>query len=383
MKRPVAKFECLACGYSDYRMSARPIGDLAISECPKCKGDMAVVSSGVLPPRLAKVESLVGKRFEVVDFDMTEERMRFEVAAPDPKASFRRLLRDLKPHGYLPAMRKHRGELRLFVGRRPEIKEANVAINILLLAATFVTTFSVGYFLSNSLLYASLFSGSIMLVLGAHELGHKITAWRHGVEATLPYFIPAPPPFIGTFGAVIKIKSPIPTKEALVEMGASGPVFGFLVALPITIVGLLSPRPQVEIPIPFVPLAFGLLQFLTLGRIPSLPRLHPMAFAGLVGMFVTMLNLIPAGQLDGGHVSRGLLSREKQYGLTRLLGLGLIGTGFFLPELPLWLFGLLVLILFRGYHFGALDDASKLAKRQKLLAAAVFVLFLLTLPIPL
>jgi len=382
MRRPVAKFECAACGYSDYGMSARPVGDLVIGECPKCGGDMTVTSRDELPPKLAKVESTVGEHFEILDFDMTEERTTFEVSAEDAKASFRKLLRGLEAHGYLPMMRRQDGELRIIAGRRPEVRKANISINILLLAATFATTLLAGYFLAESWTYAYMFSGSIMLMLGAHELGHKIAAWRNGVAATMPYFIPAPT-ILGTFGAFIRIKTPIPTKEALVEIGASGPILGFAVSFAIAIVGLMLPGPQVGIPLPLVPLAFSLLQFIMLGRIPSMLRLHPLAFAGWVGMFVTMLNLMPADQLDGGHVARGLLDRERHFWLTRLLGLSLVATGLFLPELPLWIWGLIILMFSGGRHVGALDDVSELSRRQKFLAAAVFAIFMFSLPVPL
>lgn len=362
-------------------MSARPVGDLALNECPRCKGDMAVVSSGKLPPKLARVEGLVAKEFEVLDFELTEERMKFEVFSPDTKVSFGRLFRSLEPEGYFPILRKQEEELVLFVGKRPKLKKARPWVNLLLLGATVASTFFAGYFWAKSLVFAYLFSGSILLVLGAHELGHKIAAWKHGVVASPPYFIPGHP-LIGTFGALIKIKSPIPTKEALVELGASGPILGFLVALPITLVGLICTRPQVEIPVPFTPLAFGLVQLLVKGAVHTPLRFHPLAFAGWVGMFITMLNLMPAGQLDGGHVARGILNRERHHTLGRLLGISLVATGFFAIDLPLWLWGMFILVFFGRYHAGALDDVSELSKRQKLLAAVVFGVFLLLVPVP-
>ena len=373
-----AKFECLSCKYSDYRMSAREVGELVQNECPKCGKNLKVVTKE-LPKWLAEPLELVAKHFEISDFVASKDRIELEATARDPKQSFRLLLDAAKRKGYLPVMRGREGELRLMVMRYPRISRGKVIINLLLLGATFLTTFAAGYFLIfDKALYAALFSGAIMLMLGAHELGHKIAAWRNGVESTLPYFIPAPT-ILGTLGAVIKIKSPIPTKEALVEMGASGPLFGFFVAVPITVIGLMLPRPLAPIPLPFTPLLYGLLAFLTSG-VHGL--FHPLAFAGWVGMFVTMLNLIPAGQLDGGHIARGLMSRERHYGLTRTLGFSLLLFGLFFPQLPLWIFGFLILLLFRGYHTGALDDVSKLSKRQKWLAVAAFVVFLLCIPIP-
>ena len=380
-KLPVAKFECLSCKYSDYRMSAREVDELAQNECPKCGKDLKVVAKET-PKWLVELLELVTKHFEISDFVASKDRIEFEATARNPKQSFRSLLDATKQKGYLPMMREGDGELRLIVMKYPRMGKTRIIINLLLLGVTFLTTFAAGYFLIfNRALYAALFSGAIMLMLGAHELGHKIAAWRNGIESTLPYFIPAPT-LLGTLGAVIRIKSPIPTKEALVEMGATGPLFGFIVALPLTAVGLMLSKPEEGIPLLFTPAMFAVLQVLTFGYVPTVISINPLAFAGWVVLLVTMFNLLPAGQLDGGHVARGLISRERHYELTRMLGFSLLLFGLFFPELPLWIFGFLILLLFRGYHIGALDDVSKLSKRQKWLAVATFIVFLLCLPIP-
>ncbi len=386
-KLPVAKFECLSCKYSDYRMSEREVGELVQNECPKCGKDLKVVAKE--PPKwLAEPLGLVTKHFEISDFAASKDRIELEATARNPKQSFRSLLDAAKQKGYLPVMREREGELRLMMMKYPRVGRGRIIINLLLLGATFLTTFAAGYFLISSYfltfdktLYAALFSGAIMLMLGAHELGHKIAAWRNGVESTLPYFIPAPT-MLGTLGAVIRIKSPIPTKEALVEMGASGPLFGFLVALPLTAVGLMLSKPDEGISLWFTPAIFAVLQVLTFGYVPTTMSINPLAFAGWVVLLVTMFNLLPAGQLDGGHIARGLMGRERHYELTRMLGFSLLLFGLFFPELPLWIFGFLILLLFRGYHTGALDDVSKLSKRQKWLAVAAFVVFLLCMPVP-
>jgi len=382
-KPPVARLECLKCKYFDYRMSTRDVGELVPGECPQCGEDMKVAARE-LPKRLAEPLALVAKHFKISDFVTSKDRIKFEVAAPNSKQSFRSLLDDAKQKGYLPVMRGREGDLRLIMMRYPRVSKGNIAVNLLLLGATFLTTFVAGYYwiFDGKTLYAALFSGTIMLMLGAHELGHKIAAWRNGVESTLPYFIPAPT-MLGTLGAVIRIKSPIPTKEALVELGASGPLFGFLVALPLTAVGLMLSKPDIDgFTLWFTPAIFAMLQLLTFGHVPASMTINPLAFAGWVMLLVTMFNLLPAGQLDGGHVARGVMSRERHYGLTRALGLSLLLFGLFFPQLPLWIFGFLILLLFRGYHTGALDDVSKLSKRQKSLAAVTFIVFLLCLPIP-
>ncbi|MDI6642972.1 MAG: site-2 protease family protein [Candidatus Hodarchaeaceae archaeon] len=380
---PARKFECLNCKYSDYRMSALEIGEIIPGECPRCGKDMKVV--GMEPPDwLAKPLGLVSKHFDITDFVASSDRIELEVTARNPKQSFRALLRASKQREYLPVMRGRGGELRLMLVKTPPVKAGNVAINFLLLAATFLTTFAAGYFIlfGGHALQAALFSGAIMLMLGAHELGHKIAAWRNGVESTLPYFIPAPN-FLGTFGAVISIKSPIPTKEALVEMGAAGPLLGFAVALPLTFIGLTLSKPDpTGLVLPITPAIFAILQVGVFGHVPSGLSLNPLAFAGWVVMVLTMFNLIPAGQLDGGHVARGVMSRERHFTLTRTLGFALFLTGLPFPDFPLWIWGFLIILLFRGYHAGALDDVSKLSGRQKKLAVAALVVFLLCLPVP-
>ena len=172
----------------------------------------------------------------------------------------------------------------------------------ILLLATLVTTFLAG---------GPLFSISLLLILGAHEFGHYWASKKNGVQSTLPYFIPAPPIFIaGTFGAFIQIKQKIPNRMVLMEIGAAGPIAGFVVALPMLILGLyLSPvTPSIGMGnINFgSSLILNLCSQLILGVDPSSPdiniHLHPIAFAGWIGMLVTALNLMPVGQLDGGHI---------------------------------------------------------------------------------
>jgi Zn-dependent protease len=379
MRYPAAEFRCLACGHEEYRMSSREIGDLALGECPRCRGDMAVVSRE-MPAQLVELLDAIGERFEISDFTADRVKLEVEVTARDVKGSFRELLRALEPKGYLAALRRKEGELKLLVMRLPRVGKENVLVNVALLLATIATTFLAGYYLFGRASHAGLFSAAIMLMLGAHELGHKIAAWRNRVQATMPYFIPGPS-LLGTFGAFIRVKSPIPTKEALVEMGVSGPAFGFLVALPITFVGLMLSKPQAEAaPLPLIPIAFALLQRVAFGYLPAGVDLNPLAFAGWVIMVVTMFNLIPAGQLDGGHVARGLLDREKHRQLSVMLGFCLLFMGFIWPAFLIW--GLLILFLFRGYHAGALDDVSELSGGHRGLAAVALAMFLLCLPLP-
>jgi Zn-dependent protease len=168
------------------------------------------------------------------------------------------------------------------------------------------------------------FALAVLSVLGIHELGHYVLSRYHDVEASLPYFIPVPS-FIGTLGAVIRMKGRIPDRRALFDIGVAGPLAGLIAAIGVTVVGLYLPPIQVPTEVLNSPNAieieFGyplLLQFLSevTGRPlsysdPSL-AVNPVVFGGWVGMFVTFLNLIPVGQLDGGHLVRAMLGERQE-----------------------------------------------------------------------
>lgn len=157
------------------------------------------------------------------------------------------------------------------------------------------------------------FSATLMSILLCHEMGHYIVARRHGIDASLPYFIPLPP-FIslGTLGAVIRMRQPITNRNQLIDVGAAGPLAGLAVALPLLIIGLhLSPvgaAPTENALIEGNSLAYIGLKLAVFGQyLPSADgldvQLHPIAWAAWVGFLITMINLIPIGQLDGGHIA--------------------------------------------------------------------------------
>jgi len=156
------------------------------------------------------------------------------------------------------------------------------------------------------------FSATLMSILAVHELGHYVAARRHRVDASLPYFIPMPPQVsLGTLGAIIKMRRPIRDRNKLLDVGAAGPLAGLALAIPLLFVGLyLSPiiKARPDQALEGNSLLYGLAKLVVFGR--WLPGggydvdLHPMAFAAWVGLLVTMINLIPIGQLDGGHVAR-------------------------------------------------------------------------------
>jgi membrane-associated protease RseP (regulator of RpoE activity) len=230
------------------------------------------------------------------------------------------------------------------------------------------------------------FSIAIMLVLGSHELSHYIASRKHGVDSTLPYFIPFPLPPIGTMGAIIRQKGPVPTRRALFDVGISGPLVGMLVAIAVTVVGLTLPL-QANSGLsamglnPNAPLLFGfLLDILHPGA--QVASVDPIAFAGWVGMLVTMLNLIPVGQLDGGHVSRAILGQFADR-ISRvipmcLMMIGLYGTFILHQDDEIWiLWGLLTSFMSAASHPKPTDDTQKVGTPRIAIACVTVALALL------
>jgi membrane-associated protease RseP (regulator of RpoE activity) len=195
----------------------------------------------------------------------------------------------------------------------------NYSTHIILFVLTIITTTCCGALMSEANPFTSLsgfaagipFSFSLLCILGVHEFGHYFAGRLWRVNVTLPYFIPVPLPPIGTFGAVIKMRSSIPNRKALVDIGSSGPIAGFMVAIIATVIGLkystIVPVDRSTDVVHYLlgeSLMFKFLSWLTLGPLPASQdiMIHPVAFAGWIGFFVTALNLIPFGQLDGGHI---------------------------------------------------------------------------------
>ncbi|MHB8834692.1 MAG: site-2 protease family protein [Candidatus Methylomirabilia bacterium] len=267
---------------------------------------------------------------------------------------------------------------------------------VLLFLATVVTTLGAGALLVGAdpfadpaaLVEGIPFSAALLVILLAHEFSHYITSHRHGVRASLPIFIPAPT-LAGTFGAVIRIESPIPDRRSLLEIGVAGPLAGFLVALPIAVAGLKLSHVAVRAATAAVgadggigiglgnSLLFALLERLVLGPLPENASLvlHPVAFAAWIGFFVTAINLLPVGQLDGGHVLYALAG-QRQEGISRAVVLALAPLGFLWWGWFLW-GG--VLLLLGPRHPPVLAESSTLGRREGVLGVLAAVLLLLTL----
>jgi len=232
------------------------------------------------------------------------------------------------------------------------------------------------------------FSLALLGILLAHEMGHFIYCVRNGVYATLPFFIPAPT-LIGTLGAFIRIRSPIRSRDALFKIGIAGPIAGFMVAVPVLFYGLLLSRPfprgasesAVDLGLPLI---FHLLHLLAggegAGGVPlDKLYLHPIAVAAWVGMFATALNLLPGGQLDGGHIVYAVCPRAHRY-VSRATVLLLVPMGVIFW--PGWLVWSLLLTL-TGLRHPPVPSSPELAPASRLAAVLAALLLLLTfLPDP-
>lgn len=230
------------------------------------------------------------------------------------------------------------------------------------------------------------FSFTLLVILGAHELGHYFACRYYGIRATFPYFIPAPT-IIGTMGAFIRIRSPIVNRRALFDVGLAGPAVGFLFALPALAIAILFSKvvPAAELQ---APLVFGepllsriLMALLRPGVSPADLMLHPVGRAAWVGLFATALNLLPAGQLDGGHIIYALSSQNHRR-ISLAVALALLPLSFwFWPGWGLW--GVL-LLLFGFRHPQLLDRWERIDAPRRAWAAIALLLFLLCFtPIPL
>ena len=266
--------------------------------------------------------------------------------------------------------------------------------NLILFLITILTTMLAGSVMEGGQPFTHLsdigkgfpFSFTLMLILGFHEFGHYYYARKHKVDVTLPYFIPAPT-FIGTLGAFIKIKSPIQNRKALLDIGAAGPIVGFIVAIPVLFIGLnMSQVVQIE---PGQGIILGdsiLMKVATSLIFPGLAEnedimLSSVAFAGWIGLLVTMLNLLPIGQLDGGHIAYAMLG-EKQQHLAKFAFLALLPLSLLSLNWLFWAF--LILLLMRTVkHPPILDIDSPLTRREKVIALSCLVIFIICfIPVP-
>jgi membrane-associated protease RseP (regulator of RpoE activity) len=286
--------------------------------------------------------------------------------------------------GYLPLFRRHGdNDVIIAAPALPVAGSPRWTVNLVLFLATLITTLMAGALQDpdlprsvlqdpSLLLHGAPFAVALLGILGTHELGHYVAARLHGIQVTLPYFIPLPFSLLGTLGAFIRMRSPVANKKQLFDVGIAGPLAGLAIAIPVTLIGLAT-SPVVEArPTLTSSVVFQVLKYLAVGPLPPdhAVRLNPVAFAGWFGLWVTAINLIPAGQLDGGHIGYAVFGRA--YRVVAWLAFGLIvvaglrGGGLLLLALLIFATGV--------EHPPTLNDLSDLDPKRRIIGLATFLL---------
>ncbi len=344
----------------------------------------------LLPPELISKVNEVFRIYEITLSPDGDQIYIFGDPLVDQVTAYQKLWGSFSKYGY-QIMLTHRLGENIIIVSRAAYSARDSSINILLAIATFFSTmfmgstmFGVNPFQEPLNIFQGLpFTIAIMTVLGMHEFGHYIVSKKRGVQTSLPYFIPFPS-VIGTLGAVIKQRSPIPDRKTLFDVGIAGPLLGIIASIIVTAIGLSLPPvalPQqdaqyIEIG---TPLLFEAIASLVLNVKLEQTTMHPVAFAGWVGMIVTVFNLLPAGQLDGGHIMRSIMGRKFKYlsmavpFMLMIFGIyvlyGMNANGF------IWIFwGFFTSLFASAEHPPPLDDTAKLDKKRLLLAVVVLIL---------
>lgn len=311
------------------------------------------------------------------------------------------LVTRFRPFGYTPFLRAEGGQVMLqAVPLGDAVRRPRVGVNVLLFVLTCLTTLLAGalFFasptfpsfgrgsLGAALLAGTPFAATLLAILGVHEFGHYFTARYHRAAVSLPYFIPAPPVVLfGTFGAIIRMRSPARDRNALFDIAAAGPLAGLLVAVPAILVGLgwsvVGPVPTGEAVRFGDPLLLKAIVYLTLGAIPPGHDvfLHPVAVAGWAGFFVTALNLFPVGQLDGGRIAYALFgAHHRRVGVVTFLAL--LALGVVTGSVNWFVWAALLFLLVGLHHTPPLDDVTPLSPSRRLVGWLCLVLLVLLIP---
>ncbi len=348
-------------------------------------------------PKVGEIVDLVHEYINTYEVEVNPLSIKFNFLDsdnPDITRQFSKLSQELVSRGYIPQM-FHKYEHYITVSMTSKRKFMSNKVNLIMLILTIVSTMYAGFMFSGNYISpgsdftlreifygAVFFTLPLLTILGVHEMGHFLMARHYKVRASLPFFIPFIPLAysIGTFGAFISLRDPFPSRKAMTNIGAAGPIAGFLTAIPLLFVAnyLQGVMPLYNHIIPYylnypeIYRLFGL-------AMPVNTPFFPMTISVWVGIFATALNLFPAGQLDGGHIVRGVLGRKAVYVsyffVFVLFILGLQYTGWLLMA---------ILVLFLGLnHPPALDDTSPIGPVEIGVGITVLIFFILSFtPIP-
>ncbi|OQY29265.1 MAG: hypothetical protein B6244_04590 [Candidatus Cloacimonetes bacterium 4572_55] len=347
------------------------------------------------------VQQEIANLAQVKDMHFDGKRVFLNCLVPNPSDQKRieKRIFDLK---FSPTTYWENGSLRIYfpLAKRRSDRPAwviNAVLFLITVGTTYINGITMFYDPDKLSVWTSgfLFSIPLLLILGAHEFGHYTLALYHRMKATLPYFIPAPSfPItpIGTFGAFIKMKSPIPSRVALFDVGISGPLAGFFVAIPVVILGLtmseISPIPNPSSN--GIYMIFGdslLMKALYELFGPTTPEgfdlvMHPLVYAGWIGFLVTSLNLLPIGQLDGGHIMYAMFPRRHRL-IARLFFAALLIMGLYYKYWGWFVWAFLILFLIRLDHPPTLNDQIELDSSRKMLGYVAILIFIITFtPVP-
>lgn len=303
----------------------------------------------------------------------------------DPESALSVLLDRFHTLGYTPLIRRQ-GPLDVVVAVQGVIgaSRSRPWVNLALFLATVITTTLAGALLVGanplrdplSVLRGLPFAVTLLTILGVHEFGHYFMARWHGMQVTLPYFIPVPPPFIGTLGAMVIMKSPTRNRAALFDVGLGGPIAGFVVALPLLLIGLALSEVERGAAMLGKPLVIQVLIDLIHPHGPGYAvALHPVALAAYFGILITGLNLIPAGQFDGGHIAYAALgAAARPLAVVAVMAMVLMG----ILVWQGWLVWALLAFVSGLRHPTPLNDISRLDPPRRVIALGALLLFLIT-----
>lgn len=342
-----------------------------------CRGQLRTTPNQAYQQIKSNIEAQFGDRFLLI-FQEGVNSKPFFVLVPNPQAA-----------------------KQINASNQEQLTRPGLAL--LLLVATLITTTVVGTKLAgvelkvlqsqpSVLLQGLPYALGLMSILGTHELGHYLTARYYKIRATLPYFIPIPF-FLGTFGAFIQMRSPIPNRKALFDVSIAGPIAGFIVTLPLLIWGLahsdvvaLSAKTGPLNPDALNPkysILLALLSKLALGNLltaTSAIDLHPVAIAGFLGLIVTALNLMPVGQLDGGHIVHAIFGQRTAIAIGQMARLLLLLLSFIQVEYFVWA---IILMLIPLIDEPALNDVTELDNKRDILGLlSMALLVIIVLPLP-
>ena len=359
------------------------------------------------PIDFGSIRNMIEYRFTMLDAYVDVNGLATFVCVNEPvKVKFQELLGDLANHNLMAKIRKVSDKLVISVFPKPKLGQPRRQINLVLFLATIVTVGIASYEVIFSLdprLAAFMFTymnagnqlvalaAGILGIIGLHELGHVVAVRHHRMDATLPYFVPGPPP-IGTFGAVISLRSPPANRDQLFDLGFSGPVTGFVVMVLVAVIAilispaiplqqatqLLAAKLLVSGSWPNEPYFLELLLQTGLRNVPADQTLvtSQVLFAAEIGSLITFLNLLPVWQLDGGHIVRATLG-DRAHKATALIAFGLLfAAGYWGFAIILVVFMLLSRRPLEGLE--PLDDISPLSNSRKVLFVVSLVMLALT-----